>query len=250
MKIVAFDIGDRRVGVAVSDPFGEYAMPSDTYFRTGNFRADVSAAAEIAREKGAELVVCGLPYNAAGEEGEQAKKARRFAEELGWELTVPVVLVDERFTTQAAREDLGIMGISARQDKKKKNVDSLAAAYILENYLERERRKKMKEERHEELADGEDNVVELIDDEGNHLFYEHLMTFEYHGEWYIALTEVTEAEEAEEEDEEGEEVAIYHLAGGEDDERLEPIEDEDFLEEVFEEFSRQYEAEEDEDEED
>ena len=77
MKIVALDIGDKRIGVAVSDPFGEYAMPSETYFRTGKLAEDLENVLSLVEEKGAELLVCGLPLNAAGEEGEQARKTRR-----------------------------------------------------------------------------------------------------------------------------------------------------------------------------
>lgn len=78
-RAIAFDIGDKRIGVAVSDPFNEYAMPCETYFRTGRFREDVAAVAAIAAEKGAGTIVCGLPLNADGTEGEQAEKTRRFA---------------------------------------------------------------------------------------------------------------------------------------------------------------------------
>ena len=101
----------------------------------------------------------------------------------------------------------------------------------------------MKEEKNEYE---EDNIIELIDDEGNTLRYEHLMTFEYKGEWYVALAPEAEAEEAD--DEEGEEVAIYRITGSEEDERLEPIEDEALLDEVFAEFCAQYEDFEDSDE--
>lgn len=61
--IAAFDIGDRRIGVAFSDPFGEYAIPSDTYFRTGNFNEDVRAIAALAEGRGASRIVCGLPLD-------------------------------------------------------------------------------------------------------------------------------------------------------------------------------------------
>ena len=105
----------------------------------------------------------------------------------------------------------------------------------------------MKEERND--YDEEDNIVELIDDEGNTTRYEHLMTFEYKKEWYVALSQAGDAEEADEEDEdEGQEVAIYHLVGGEDDEQLEPIEDDQLLDEVFAELCAQYEDFEDADE--
>lgn len=244
-KVVAFDIGDRRIGVASTDPFGEYAMPSETYFRTGKFSEDVANVAAIAREKGASLIVCGLPLNADGTESVQSEKTRRFVEALKTATGIPVELEDERFTTREARADLNFLGVSTKKDKEKKRVDSLAAAYILENYLAKSKRSNpMKEERSN--YEEEDNIVELIDDEGNTMKYEHLMTFEYKNEWYVALTLAEEAEEGDED--EGDEVAIYHLIGGEDDEQLEPIEDDELLDEVFAEFCAQYEDFEDADE--
>lgn len=245
--IAAFDIGDKRIGVAFSDPFGEYATPSDTYFRTGNFKEDVRAVVSIAEKRGASRIVCGLPLNADGTESEQTQKTRRFIEALRGETTLPVEAEDERYTTREARQDLNMIGVSVKKDKRKKAVDSIAAAYILESYLQKAKRRsdEMKEER--EDYDEENNIVELIDDDGNTLKYEHLMTFEYKGEWYCAFTPVAEAEEAEE-DEEGDEVVIYHLVGGENDETLEPIEDDEKLDEVFAEFCNQYEDFEDADE--
>ena len=93
----------------------------------------------------------------------------------------------------------------------------------------------------------EGTMIELIDDEGNTLRFEHLLTFQYKGEWYVALTPEAVAQE-ETDEEEGEEVAIYHITGSEDDEQLEPIEDDEFLDEVFAEFCSQYEDFEDADE--
>ena len=133
-QIAAFDVGDKRVGVAFSDPFGGYAVPSDTYFRTGDFSRDVSALADIARARGITRVVVGLPLNEDGSESVQSEKTRRFAAALEGAGLV-VSLEDERFTTRAARGDLLEMGVSQRRDKKKKQVDSIAAAYILESYL-------------------------------------------------------------------------------------------------------------------
>ncbi len=246
-QIVAFDIGDRRIGVAATDPFGEYAIPSETYFRTGNFKEDVEAIAGIVKERGATLVVCGLPLNADGSESVQSEKTRRFVGALADMVGVPVVLEDERYTTRAARGDLNFLGVSTKKDKKKKAVDSLAASYILESYLAK--RKKRSNDMIEETNNyEEDNVVELVDDEGNIFSYEHLMTFEYKKEWYVALTPVSQPEEAEEDEDGSDEVAIYHLVGGENDEQLEPIEDEALLDEVFAEFCAQYEDFEDADE--
>ena len=96
----------------------------------------------------------------------------------------------------------------------------------------------MKEERND--YNEEENIVELVDEEGNSFRFEHLMTFEYKGNWYIALTEVQDAEP--EEDEAGEEeVAIYRIEGDEDNEQLVQIKDDEELDEVFAEFCAQYE---------
>ena len=244
--IVAFDIGDKRIGVAFSDPFGEYAIPSDTYFRTGNLSEDIKALLALAESRGVACIVCGLPLNADGTESVQTQKTRRFIEALKNQTVLPVEVEDERYTTQEARYDLGVIGVSSKKDKRKKAVDSIAACYILESYLKKaKRRTEMKEEREE--YDEENNIVELIDDEGNTLRYEHLMTFTYKGEWYCAFTPAEEAEEQADE-EEGDEVVIYHLVGSENDETLEPIEDDELLDEVFAEFCNQYEDFEDADE--
>lgn len=133
-QIAAFDVGDRRVGVAFSDPFGDYAVPSDTYFRTGDFASDIRALAAIVRARGVTVVVVGLPLNEDGTESVQSAKTRRFAAALEQE-GLKVVLEDERYTTRAARGDLLEMGVSQKRDKRKKQVDSIAAAYILESRL-------------------------------------------------------------------------------------------------------------------
>ena len=131
-RYVAFDIGDKRIGVAVSDPFNNYALPSHTYFRRG-FAADVQAVADIAREKGATLIVCGLPVNFDGSEALQTQKTARFIEALKEKAGVPVVCEDERFTTMMAHDTLISEGMS--RQKRKNYVDALAAANILDGYL-------------------------------------------------------------------------------------------------------------------
>ncbi len=133
-RYVAFDIGDKRIGVAVSDPFNTYALPSFTYFRKG-FSEDVDAVANIAAEKGATLIVCGLPVNFDGTEAVQTEKTRVFIERLKAKTAIPVVCEDERFTTQMAHETLISEGM--RREKRKNYVDSLAAANILDGYLRR-----------------------------------------------------------------------------------------------------------------
>lgn len=133
-RYVAFDIGDRRIGVAVSDPFNTYALPSHTYFRKG-FEEDVAALASIAAEKGATVIVCGLPVNFDGSEALQTKKTQRFIDALKEKTALPIVCEDERFTTMMAHQTLISEGM--RREKRKNYVDALAAANILDGYLNR-----------------------------------------------------------------------------------------------------------------
>lgn len=130
-RYVAFDIGDKRIGVAISDPFNTYALPSQTYFRKG-FAEDVKALAAIAKEKSASVIVCGLPVNFDGSEALQTEKTQRFINALKEAVNVPVVCEDERFTTKMAHETLISEGM--RREKRKNYVDALAAANILDGY--------------------------------------------------------------------------------------------------------------------
>ncbi len=131
-RYVAFDIGDKRIGVAISDPFNSYALPSQTYFRKG-FQTDVAAIAAIAKEKGATRIICGLPVNFDGSEALQTQKTQRFIDALREVTAIPVICEDERFTTQMAHETLISEGM--RREKRKNYVDALAAANILDGYL-------------------------------------------------------------------------------------------------------------------
>ena len=133
-RYVAFDIGDKRIGVAVSDPFNTYALPSQTYWRKG-FKQDVEALLKIAAEKGATTIVCGLPVNFDGSNALQTQKTARFIEALKAASVIPVVCEDERFTTMMAHDVLISEGYS--REKRKNYVDALAAANILDGYLNR-----------------------------------------------------------------------------------------------------------------
>lgn len=134
-KVVAFDIGGKRIGVAVSDPFNEYAMPCETYWRTRSFDADVRAIAEIAKSRGATVIVCGLPVNFDGTESVQTVRTQEFIDALKKVTDIPVETEDERFTTMQARETQIQGGV--KRGARKKSIDSIAASYILEGYLAR-----------------------------------------------------------------------------------------------------------------
>ena len=137
-RYVAFDIGDKRIGIAISDPFNTYALPSGTYFRK-TFKDDIAGLARIASEKGATVIVCGLPVNFDGTPALQTEKTLRFIGELKKNVNIPVVCEDERFTTSMAHETLISEGM--RREKRKNYVDALAAANILDGFLAKNKNK-------------------------------------------------------------------------------------------------------------
>lgn len=239
-RVIAFDIGDKRIGVAVSDPFNEYAMPCETYFRTRSFMKDVEAIANIAKERGVGTIVCGMPVNFDGTESIQTVKTREFIQALQQKTDLPIELEDERFTTMQARETQ-IMG-GVKRDDRKKTVDSIAASYILESYLNRIKTKReevtMSKEmdKVDEVYEEEDRIFELEADDGTVERLYHVATIEYRSEMYCCFQKA-EPESEEEEDE----VIIFRLEGEGDDAMLLPLEDEQLLDEVFAEFCHQYE---------
>ena len=237
-RAIAFDIGDRRIGVAVSDPFNEYAMPCETYFRTRDLGADIKALVRIAEEKGVGVIVCGMPVNFDGTESIQTVKTQEFIEKLKSATDIPIVLEDERFTTMQARETQMQGGV--KRENRKKTVDSIAASYILDGYLARQKtiekeKNKMSEKLDQEyLEDEEERIIELVDDEGNAEKFLHIATIDYKGEWYCFFQKA-EPETEEEEDE----VVMFRLDS--DTQELLPLEDEQLMDEVFAEFCHQYE---------
>ena len=242
-RAIAFDIGNKRIGVAVSDPFNEYAMPCETYTRTGDLERDAEALVKIALGRSVSVIVCCMPVNFDGTESVQTVRTQRFIEALKSKTDLPIVLEDERFTTMQARETQ-IMGGVKREDRKK-TIDSIAASYILESYLSKEKQKNKKAEEkaimnkefNEEIyEDEEDRIFELEADDGSVERLYHIATIEYKGAMYC-IFQKAEPETEEEEDE----VVIFALVGEGDDAVLNPIEDEQLLDEVFAEFCHQYE---------
>ena len=147
-RVIAFDIGSKRIGVAITDPFGEYAMPCETYHRTKSFWTDVEAIARIAKDRGVGVIVCGMPVNFDGSESIQTVKTREFVEALKEKTDLPIELEDERFTTMQARE-VQIEG-GVRRDDRKKSIDSIAASYILDGYLARQKQRRLEAQRQRE----------------------------------------------------------------------------------------------------
>lgn len=134
MRVVALDLGKRRVGVAVSDSAGMMAVPSTTVERTGDDIADRARVAAAVRELDAQRVVVGLPLSLDGAEGPAAVWARAEAAALADLLEVPVELFDERMTTVSAQRSLVAAGVKGRD--RRRVIDQVAASVLLQAWLD------------------------------------------------------------------------------------------------------------------
>jgi putative Holliday junction resolvase len=137
MRVLALDVGGRRVGVAISDPTGTLARPLQAVFRDAQGR-DLDAIAALVEAHDAGLVIVGRPVSLDGTEGPQAQATARYAERLAARLSVPVRFCDERFTTTEAEE---ILRLSRGREKRQRarasgELDAVAAAVILQRYLD------------------------------------------------------------------------------------------------------------------
>ncbi len=132
-RILALDVGKRRIGIAISDPLGITAQGMETLERV-NTRQDYAALARLAREHGVTLILVGNPIGMSGREGRQAEFVRAFADGLAGRSGLPVKLWDERLTTVQAGRVLRESGIGI--EKRARAVDRLSAVLLLQNYLD------------------------------------------------------------------------------------------------------------------
>lgn len=269
---MCLDIGDKRIGVAVSDPFNTYALPVETYHRK-NLRTDLAKIAEYVKAKGATDVVCGLPVNFDGTPSLQTRKAEFFIDRLKETVAAQVFAVDERCSTCEAEEVLIEQGKS--RSERKQFVDALAACEILQGFLNEKNSSVRKgdkfmsdkekqtcgcgcehehhhdrEQEHthcdhdgcdcEDCCDDgcdcgcEDDIVVLTGDDGKKMKFYFVGTIEYKGKTYSAFEPAEEIDGIEEDD-----LIIFELSG-DDEETAEllPVDDEALLDEVFNEFCR------------
>lgn len=269
---MCLDIGDKRIGVAVSDPFNTYALPVETYHRK-NLRTDLAKIAEYVKAKGATDVVCGLPVNFDGTPSLQTRKAEFFIDRLKETVAAQVIAVDERCSTCEAEEVLIEQGKS--RSERKQFVDALAACEILQGFLNEKNSSVRKGDKfmsdkekqtcgcgcehehhhdHEQehthcdhdacdcedcCDDGcdcgcEDDIVVLTGDDGKKMKFYFVGTIEYKGKTYSAFEPAEEIDGIEEDD-----LIIFELSG-DDEETAEllPVDDEALLDEVFNEFCR------------
>ena len=133
MRYLGLDVGDKRIGIALSDESAILASGLPTFQRVGP-KKDLKAIAELVRTHEAGEVVVGLPRKLDGSIGPQAEKVLAFIEQLRGVLRVPVVPWDERFTSVVANQAL--LEADASRRERKANVDKVAAILILQNYLD------------------------------------------------------------------------------------------------------------------
>ena len=132
-KIIGLDVGDKRIGIAVSDALRITAQGVETYVRKTE-QDDVQYIAGMFRNLDAEKIVCGLPKNMNGSIGPQAQKVMEFAELVGNAAGVQVEYFDERLTTALAERVLIEADMS--RSKRRKVIDKMAAVTILQSYLD------------------------------------------------------------------------------------------------------------------
>lgn len=136
MSVLALDVGSKRIGVAVADPTGAFALPVTVIERT-NLKADLERITALAREYNADEMVIGDPVTLSGQRGPAADKIDRFVDRLRRVYAGRIHRVDERMTTAQATKTLIAADVS--RSKRKNVVDKMAAALILETYLARRR---------------------------------------------------------------------------------------------------------------
>jgi putative Holliday junction resolvase len=133
---MGLDVGDRRIGIALSDESALIASPRETLERKGN-KKDIAHLLDLARREDVSEIVVGLPLSLDGSSGPQAEKVGRFVEALRSSTSLPVTTWDERLTTVSAERLLVEADLS--RSRRRGTVDRVAAALILQSYLDSRR---------------------------------------------------------------------------------------------------------------
>jgi putative Holliday junction resolvase len=135
-RVLGIDAGERRVGVALSDELWLLATPVGVYDRRTGLAPVLDALAALARSEGVTQLVVGLPLNADGSEGRQAKRAREFARTTERVVGVPATMWDERLSTREAESIVRAQGRATRHARHTGEIDAIAAAVILQDFLD------------------------------------------------------------------------------------------------------------------
>jgi putative Holliday junction resolvase len=246
MRTICLDIGEKRIGVAVSDLLDLTAQGVETIWTKGNQKV-AARVAELCSQYETTHILCGLPLNMDGSEGFQAQRVKVLAntlQDMGFEIRYQ----DERLTTKMATSVL--LQADVRRSKRKEVVDKLAATYILQSFLDaggwkdlpaREEHKKVFQSEvwymsenmnNQDMELEQENIVVLVDDDGNEVTFEHLMNLEHKGKVYICLVPAEPMDDVDED-----ELVIMRIeqdADGND--FYSTIDNEKELQEVYEEY--------------
>jgi len=135
-RILGIDFGERRVGLAISDPTATIAQPLPPVMRRPGKRPPVEAIARIAAEHEATGIVIGLPLTLEGEESEWTRTVRAFGDRLAERTGLPVHYVDERLSSVRAERAVRSLGLRRKERERKERVDTAAAMLLLQAYLD------------------------------------------------------------------------------------------------------------------
>jgi len=138
VRILGIDFGEKRIGLALSDPTGTIASPLQTVQRRAGKRPPLKLLEEIGREHAVERLVVGLPLDLPGNETPWCGEVRAMGDRLAARMGVPVEYVDERLTSVRAERAIRSLGLNKRQREEKGRIDAAAAALILQAWLDRQ----------------------------------------------------------------------------------------------------------------
>ena len=134
-RVLAVDYGERRLGVALSDPSGTIASPLTTLPRRAGKRPPIQALLDLCTQYEVTHIAVGLPLTLSGDESDWTREVREFAAKLGARAALPVTLVDERMSSLIAERAVRSVGLRKSEREQKSRVDASAAAVILQAYL-------------------------------------------------------------------------------------------------------------------
>lgn len=230
-RIIALDVGDRRIGIAVSDPLGFTAQPVETYTRVG-YGPDTRRIALLAEQYETNRILCGLPLNMDGTQGFQTQKVREFAAKLT-EAGLAVEFYDERMTTVLAEGAL--LEADMSRENRKKKVDMVAAVMILQSYLDARAASTAAQEAEDEEESADEDLLEMEDEDGQVIRFRLSATIEYAGETYVLLS----CEEAAGGFEQGESLIMLSTTDESGESCYQSLEDEALIEAVYDAYLKQ-----------
>ena len=140
MRVLGIDFGERRIGLALSDPTGTLASPMETVTRRVGKRLPLSRLEDVARAREVTHLVVGLPLSPNGQETPWCEEVRRMGDALAARLSLPVDYVDERMTSVQAERAIRSIGLPKMKREEKGRIDAAAAAVILQAWLDRRSR--------------------------------------------------------------------------------------------------------------